>query len=403
MKSIIANMILVVVALALALALVEAFLRIRPELVSSVVRVNPPVRSVNASADEFYEYKPSNGDLFYWLGDSISPVEPDQDDVIVNVHFITDENGFRNHSDGLGETDVVVTGDSFTEGRGAADPWPQRLSEYLELDVYNLANSAFGPLEEYNVLSQYGPEANPDWVIFSFFEGNDLREAAAYDQAIPLITLRLGRYYLDRIISNFRSGGSAVEADNLENPAKQEIEYRYPIQVSINGNDQELAFLPGYVSWLSASESAIEQSENYKLTTDTILKAKELSDEIGARFLVQYIPSKPHIYLPHITEKDSLNRIFSDARLVEQDEDGYLLFSEKLVTPEIVMAHLDDQLNVMEGFAASNEIEFIDLTPVFQAETSKGAALYYLFDTHWNQAGHDLAARITANYMLENQ
>ncbi|MFZ2880958.1 MAG: hypothetical protein WA009_15555, partial [Phototrophicaceae bacterium] len=38
----------------------------------------------------------------------------------------------------------------------------------------------------------------------------------------------------------------------------------------------------------------------------------------------------------------------------------------------------------------------IDLTPAFEAAAAEERLLYYPYDTHWNQAGHDLAAQVIA-------
>jgi len=43
----------------------------------------------------------------------------------------------------------------------------------------------------------------------------------------------------------------------------------------------------------------------------------------------------------------------------------------------------------------------LDLTPHFRAEAASGAELYYPFDTHWNQNGHNLAAQAIANKMSD--
>jgi hypothetical protein len=39
---------------------------------------------------------------------------------------------------------------------------------------------------------------------------------------------------------------------------------------------------------------------------------------------------------------------------------------------------------------------FIDLLPAFEEAVARGDLLYYPYDTHWNQAGHNLAAQVIA-------
>jgi hypothetical protein len=60
---------------------------------------------------------------------------------------------------------------------------------------------------------------------------------------------------------------------------------------------------------------------------------------------------------------------------------------------------MDDQARLLADFAVKNDIRFLDLTPIFQEEARTGAGLYYPFDTHWNQLGHDLAAGSINKYI----
>jgi hypothetical protein len=62
---------------------------------------------------------------------------------------------------------------------------------------------------------------------------------------------------------------------------------------------------------------------------------------------------------------------------------------------------MDDQARLMADFAAQQDIHFLDLTPVFQEEAGAGVELYYAFDTHWNQLGHNLAAETINEYLEE--
>jgi SGNH hydrolase-like domain, acetyltransferase AlgX len=62
---------------------------------------------------------------------------------------------------------------------------------------------------------------------------------------------------------------------------------------------------------------------------------------------------------------------------------------------------MDDQANLLAEFAAEQDISFLDLTSYFQKEADAGAELYYPYDTHWNQIGHDLAAEAIARFMKD--
>jgi len=47
----------------------------------------------------------------------------------------------------------------------------------------------------------------------------------------------------------------------------------------------------------------------------------------------------------------------------------------------------------------SDDIGFIDLTPLFLEEAEKGAMLYYADDSHWTPEGHQIAAQAISDHL----
>jgi hypothetical protein len=309
--------------------------------------------------------------------------------------MITDANGFRNSPPEKATYGIVALGDSFTRASGVATPWTQKLAEYTGSDVLNLGEVGFGPQDELKVLRQYGLKKRPQWVILAYFEGNDLYDAASYEQASPFILFRFGKYILNQSLEAWY--GKRPTTASAAPPS----DYRYPITMTINHKDIETVFFPSYISWLSLSRDSIEASQNYRLVRETILQMQELSEAAGANFLLIYVPSKSHIYLPYVNDPETIAQIFTDVPLIELDDTGSLQFRESTVTPELVRQHMDDQAHLLADFATENHIHFLNLTPIFQEEAGAGAELYYAFDTHWNQLGHDLAAVSINEYMEE--
>jgi hypothetical protein len=162
-----------------------------------------------------------------------------------------------------------------------------------------------------------------------------------------------------------------------------------------------MAFFSYYVSWLTANRDAIEPSQDYRLVTETILQMQELSEAAEAHFLLVLVPSKERVYLPYLHDADLLTRVFTGVPTVELDRSGFLQFTDVDATPELAREHMDDQDRLLADFAAGNQMDFLDLTPVFQEEAGTGAELYYPFDTHWNQLGQDLAAGLINKYIGE--
>ncbi len=384
---------LVLLGTGIALGLLELLLRTNPNWVPRQVRVDPPVRRVQAFLDETYEVKLSQGDLFYWMRGTIAPLAPDKDRVVAHVHLTTDAYGFRNPPPEKPAYDLVALGDSFTRATGVANPWPLKLAEFTGKDVLNLGEVGAGPQQELKLLQQYGLNKRPQWVIMAYFEGNDLYDAAAYEQANPFILTRFGSFMLTQGLGALR--GSRFEGAQ----AAVVPDYRYPITATINGVDLEMAFFSYYLAWLSAGRQAIESSQNFYLLRDTVLQVRELTEAAGARLLFVYLPSKSHVYLPYLDDSETVARVFADVPTLALDEAGFLQFTNQTATPELTRQHMDDQARLLADFAAAQGFLFLDLTPSFQAEAGTGAELYYPFDTHWNQSGHDLAAQTIAQYL----
>ena len=389
------NVVLALLGLVMALGVAEVLIRAFPNLVPSEVRVNPPVRRVKAFVDETYDLRLSDGDLYHYMRGKIVPLSPDQDRVVAHVHVVTDANGFRNSSPEKATYSIVALGDSFTRASGVAFSWPQKLAELTGMDVLNLGDVGFGPQDELKVLQEDGLKKQPQWVIMAYFGGNDLYDAASYKEANPLILFRFGKYMLDQSIEAWHKGRSAKV------PAAAVSTYQYPVMVTINGTDLDTAFFSYYMGWLSVNQETIKSSQNYRLVTETILKVQELSEGAKAQFLLVYVPSKEHVYLPYLKDPNVLKRVFADVPTIERDEAGFLQFTNKRATPEPTRLHMEDHARLLSDLATENHIHFLDLTPIFQEEASRGAELYYPFDTHWNQLGHDLAAETMNRYIEE--
>jgi hypothetical protein len=396
MKQFLGNILLALLGLAIALIMAEMLMRAFPNLVPRDVRVNPPARRVKPFVDETYDLRQSDGDLFHHMRGHIVPLSPDDDQVVAHVHMVTDANGFRNSPPEKATYEIVALGDSFTRASGVASAWPQLVAEQTGSDVLNLGDVGFGPQDELKVLQQYGLQKKPKWVILAYFEGNDLHDASSYDQATPFILARLGRFILNRNLKALDEDPGEVEVAVAPN-------YRYPITASISNQDLQLAFFSYYVSWLSVDRESIESSRNYGLVTETILRMRNVTEEEEARFLLVYVPSKEHVYLPYLNDTDLEQRVFVDVPTVQLDEAGFLQFTAAKATPELIRQHMDDQSNVMAAFAQEHEIPFLDLTSTFRDEAGRGALLYYTYDTHWNQQGHDLAADTIAEFIEDMQ
>ncbi|HTQ49965.1 MAG TPA: hypothetical protein VMJ12_04585, partial [Candidatus Acidoferrales bacterium] len=114
-------------------------------------------------------------------GDLVAPGERDPDAHMMT--FVTDMDGFRNDTD-VQQADLVVIGDSFTEGGTVDDAqiFPTLLAGKLGVKGRNLGRVGYGPMQELIVLRKYGLACKPRTVVWQITEGNDLWDTAGYEK-----------------------------------------------------------------------------------------------------------------------------------------------------------------------------------------------------------------------------
>jgi hypothetical protein len=387
------NAALIALGVGAALGLTELLLRSQPNWVPREVRVNPPVRRLRAFADETYEVTLSSGDLFHWMRGKIRPLPTNLDGVVARVHFVTDAHGFRNAPLESHSYEVVALGDSFTVAGNVASPWPERLAEITNMPVLNLGEAGAGPQQELAILREYGLQTQPRWVIMAYFEGNDLYDAGSYSQASPFIITRLARYFVTQ-------AQAAPPTPSEERTEPSDLpSYLYPLTLTINDTVLEMAFFSAYFSWATVDEATIQQSRNFQLVCETILNAQALSEAAEAKFLLVYVPSQEGVYLPWLNDNAELTHVLGDVAELELDSVGFIQFATQPTSVELARQNIGDQAATMADFAAEHDIAFLDLSPTFQAVAATGVELYYPYDTHWNQSGHDLAAQSIAAHL----
>jgi hypothetical protein len=268
--------------------------------------------------------------------------------------------------------------------------------------VLNLSNSGWGASSEVEALKLYGIDKKPQWVILAYFEGNDLWDAIRYEEkkasGLDWIAYDVHSVsFWDRLIVPRLVDYAARRVKNQIRPP----DYAYPIHLKLGDPTLELAFTSQYVGILTMSRSQIEQSKNFELVKRAILEAKEVSETINAHFLLAYFPSEPHVYLPYITEPQMVADITRDAPSIVLNDSGALQMVAGPADSRLLKQNLDSQAQALASFALENGITFLDLTPYFQEKAAEGLELYNYADTHWNSAGHTLAAQILANFIMK--
>jgi lysophospholipase L1-like esterase len=112
----------------------------------------------------------------------------------------------------------------------------------------------------------------------------------------------------------------------------------------------------------------------------------------GGELIVLFIPTKAQVYLPLL--EASLPRAELEPAL-------RLSLGDQPQRPglAVVMRNRLALNDLMREFCAQEGITFLDLTGELQAKLRTGHNVYFPDDSHWNAAGHEIAARALARLL----
>ena len=333
--------------------------------------------------------------------------------------FVTDADGFRN-SESVPTTAVVAAlGDSFTDAMTlpAELTWPARLAHHLGVSVRNYGTAGFGPGQELLVLKQYVRARRPRRVVIGFFAGNDLVDAELFEsfqrEGVDLPAVGRGWKFKDEIarfdefyVTSLYHGMSGLLGNFVRQPAEPwahagSEDYggddpapasvtrpsfdRGLFTVPVAGRVLRFAFLPPYLNRLTLSRQQLAASRGWQLTQRSYREMQQLLRAQGSELVVVFIPFKAQVYLPLL-----------EASLPAAELDSSLrscLGNPQAPGLEIMMRNRLALNGLMREFCAQEGIAFLDLTAELQSTLRTGRNVYFPDDSHWNAAGHEVAAR----------
>lgn len=360
------NLILIGVGVVFALALVGIVLLLFPQLRPNTIRFTVEM-----------------GDIFYHQAAWMTPPENGKE-VLATYWLEWDQEGFRVPHWRAQDYPVVALGDSFTEAPNAPKPWPDVLATALDMPVRNLGFRGFGPREEMQSFEIYGQPQEVETVVIGFFEGNDLSNA---------YTTRNNDFQPPSAVTD----RSMIPTDIAAIPDRDE---RYPMQINIHGEISDIALLEGYVWMLNGSYETYRDSRNLALTERNWRAIAEAAPQ--ACVVVAYFPDKSHIYLPYLTAEDQPILMQKTMETVLDNRNRLIQQAAPEMSFDSVLANLDHQRDAVAEMAAAVGLPFIDLTPVLADAAADSELVYYTYDTHWNQRGHELTGNAIAEF-LESQ
>ena len=337
--------------------------------------------------------------------------------------FVTDALGFRNPESEPTATDVAALGDSFTDAMTlpAELTWPARLARLLGVSVRNYGTAGFGPGQELLVLKEHVRPRHPRRVVVGFFAGNDLLDAERFESfqrdgrsfASPARGWRfkdeIARFDRLYLMSSYEGASgllAALEHQPAEgSPSRSVEDYsgedptasttarpgydRGLFTVRVADRVLQFAFLPPYLNSLKLPRAELEASRGWQLTRRSYEEMARLVTAQGGELVVLFIPSKPQVYLPLLEASLPPAELRRALRLCLADQ-------PQPPELEVVLRNRLALNDLMREFCAERGIVFLDLTAQLESEVRAGHNVYFPDDSHWNAAGHAVAAQALA-------
>jgi hypothetical protein len=320
------------------------------------------------------------------------------------VEYQINQLGFRGSEPAPDQVEIVVLGDSNTFGVGTQRPWPEQLSELMDMSLLNLGMGGTDPPKHVYPMIAFGLPRDPEIVIEAYFEGNDL--FTCYQPAEPA-----GPRWGDRLVLPDLIGGIKemirflVRQDDITSELTYDIVT--PFTRSFGGQEVKLTFSPAYAATLLLDEETIRGSENWRIATGSLGRMDSLSREAGATFILIYLPERTHVYWPLIRDDDELlTQLNQDMTYTWDQRFDCLTLVPGRVSGDLEMlrssmdASLTIQRDMLRDFADSHGIPFLDLTEPLQRLAKQGVTLADPLETHYNDFVNQVLAHEIADFLL---
>ena len=292
---------------------------------------------------------------------------------------------------------ILVVGDSFNWAGGKQKNYTTMLEKQFEkyygghqVDVINAGYPMTHTAEQLEMLKKYGLQYNPDLVFLGFFIGNDFIDA---DPNRKRIVVNDVYFDIDKRKELTLLGYPIVQKSRLLHFVKQKyivfresIKSRNDAKTKTDSVVKEERGTFSIDTFLQIARNRLEffnlekhQAQKYHEQINYIFQSidemKKLLDSRNIKFVVGIYPDEFQVneYL--------LNQIFSKFNLERENYDIEL--GQKLLKQ-----HLDFK-----------QIQYIDMLKEFRVE-GKRRQLYLLRDTHWNDSGNELAAKLIFKNLL---
>jgi PAS domain S-box-containing protein len=298
----------------------------------------------------------------------------------------TDDEGFRNPAP-VSSAEIAVIGSSMVEwGNDDEDTYPSKLERQLGgQKVVNLGKAGYGPLQYLEVLKRYAVEKKPQYVILTFYPAYDVDDQLAdwvhgrKDKSVAKYTVGYGQFFgrykiaIQQTSEILIDGGwTALQLGFRQIIGPQTVHPDLAVLRLPNGTAKKILFVNHHTA---KSTEQLLQTPEWQAMENLLVEFKRVCDENQIVPVMLYIPTASEVYAEYSTLESGANWLAvrkSQISTSGNNEDAARI--------------LADQVG----------IRMVSVLPAFKEAARQGKLVYYQLDAHWNEAGRELAAEVTA-------
>ena len=198
------------------------------------------------------------------------------------------------------QADLALVGDSFTLFASQQQPAGLQLALERELGarVINVGVSGIGPDQELWLLQNRALASRPRLVLWLFFGGNDLVDAFWQQLHLAQGIRTFGDLLAHKRVPLLRVPSLLWALCSSDQQARADGPFA-GFALTVNPQ-QRLWFFPDSLRVMTLSHETLTTNPGWLGATAAMRAARTATEAAGAKFVLVYVPSKDHVYLPRV-------------------------------------------------------------------------------------------------------
>jgi hypothetical protein len=301
----------------------------------------------------------------------------------------------RGYAKAAGTRRVMILGDSFTEAVQVAEheTTVSRLEAALNargpdrFEVLNAGVGGWGTGQQLVYLREEGYRYEPDLVLVMLYLGNDVFDNSYALQGRPrnphepYFTFRDDGTFEPIEFRTRKPEDVSPYVETLRKHSLLWSVFETGVLVKLEDTEDDTELRANRFNLnkmvIHATKGSDRQDDAWRVTLTLLQRVRQLGEERGFKTAVVVAPAAFQVY----------------------DADWQELLTENKLKPDDWAPDLPNA--VLAANAGMVGAPMLDLLPSLQDDAPGGSALYYPYDKHWTPAGHAVAAREIASFLVE--